>query len=839
MLASLGDTIAKATLLLLVATGITFGLRRAAAGLRHLVWALALGGLLILPVAAAVMPEWRLSLWPQLPSPVAFQASTGTPAPAFPGATAAAESRAARPVAPAPAATAVADAAIADAGPVRVHLAFDWFALILPLWAGGVLLVLAGIAIGLGRIEWIARTAAPVRDDGWRRLLAALARDLRLERPVRLLQSSGPAMPMTWGVRRPVILLPADADLWPAARRRDVLLHELAHVKRWDFLTQLLARAVCAVYWFHPLVWFAAARLRIERERACDDQVLRSGTKASDYASHLLEIARTLRAAPATRLASVAMARPAQLAGRLLDVLDADRRREVVGLHLAVPAWLVAAGLILPLAAVSPRTNAAPAWTPVPRAAPSVEGLPLPPLEWPAVATAKATPGPRAAVTDSLPGCRDDGSGRRARMSSHTVNNGTMINTSVGRCSVHFVAEGEFTFTEDFSDIATVARGGEVVIEVDYGDHTRALTLTPAGDQLTRVYKVDGREQPFDAAARTWLTETLTYLLRHSGVAAKERSQWILRTRGINGLIDEIAELSSDYARRLYYQAAVTSGKLDPAGFERLVVKAGQEIDSDYELAELLIAIADQQPLTAAMQAGFVTAARTIDSDYEKRRVLDVALSRPGLAPEVAQAMLEVAGSMSSDYELAELLLKLNRARPIDDAVRPAFFTAVNSIQSDYEHSRVLADVVPQQGMSKAMLAATLESAKSITSDYELAELLSKIAGSYVIDESLRPAFFTAVNTIGSDYEHARALKSLLGRDQVAKPVAQAILESAQHIGSDYELAELLIAVARVVRIDDSLRPAFQAAAQGLSSDYERDRVRSALARSSGRAQLD
>src|SRR2546423_1514821 len=207
----------------------------------------------------------------------------------------------------------------------------------------------------MARIAWLERTTPPVEDEAGWLLVEDLSLEVGVTRQVRLLQAKGAAMPMTWGIRRPAILLPADADTWSAERRRDVLLHELAHVKRHDFFTQLMARVACAVYWFHPLVWLAATRLREERERACDDHVLRAGATPSAYATHLLEIARGLRAARATSLASVAMARPAQLATRLLDVLAARRSRDTLSARSAAPAWLAAIAVVVPLAAAAPR----------------------------------------------------------------------------------------------------------------------------------------------------------------------------------------------------------------------------------------------------------------------------------------------------------------------------------------------------------------------------------------------------------------------------------------------------------------------------------------------------
>ena len=157
---------------------------------------------------------------------------------------------------------------------------------------------------------------------------------------------------MTWGWFRPVVMLPAEADAWLPERRRSVLLHELAHVQRLDCLTQSVAQVVCALYWFNPLAWFAAHRMRVERERACDDLVLASGTRASDYAGHLLEMARGFRYGRAAALGAVAMGRPSQLEGRLHAILDPKVRRGRITRAGTVLALIGLAAVLSPLSAV-------------------------------------------------------------------------------------------------------------------------------------------------------------------------------------------------------------------------------------------------------------------------------------------------------------------------------------------------------------------------------------------------------------------------------------------------------------------------------------------------------
>ena len=161
---------------------------------------------------------------------------------------------------------------------------------------------------------------------------------------MRLLQSDHPSLLVTWGWRRPRILLPAGAPAWPDERIRVVLAHELAHVVRGDWVVQLAAEALRAAYWFNPLVWVACRRLRVESECACDDAVLAQGIDAPDYAAHLLALARQLRSPGQPPLPAPAMARPSSLEGRVRAMLNDDLNRRPASrrARLAVAAALVA-----------------------------------------------------------------------------------------------------------------------------------------------------------------------------------------------------------------------------------------------------------------------------------------------------------------------------------------------------------------------------------------------------------------------------------------------------------------------------------------------------------------
>ncbi len=180
--------------------------------------------------------------------------------------------------------------------------------------------------------------------------MTALCGQLKIRRPVTLLIHPHKNIPVVWGIFHCRLMLPAAARQWSEEQLQSVLMHELAHIKRGDILVQLLTQVACALHWFNPLVWFAAWRLEVERERSCDDLVLASGIRPSAYAVHLLDVVSGLSTARWTQACGLAMARKSSLEGRLTAVLGEDLNRRSVSVTLAGGAMLIAVGIAVPIA---------------------------------------------------------------------------------------------------------------------------------------------------------------------------------------------------------------------------------------------------------------------------------------------------------------------------------------------------------------------------------------------------------------------------------------------------------------------------------------------------------
>jgi TonB family protein len=285
----------KATLLVGVAGSVALALRRASAAMRHLVWLCALSTLVLLPLAALLAPAWR---------------------PSMEGAA----------LLPQVARTVIEVSASGPASPIPIST------IVFAVWAAVALLLVGRLIADQLKAAALIRASSPYGPE------TAL--------------SAATDVPFVCGLLRPVALLPVEAAKWPAARLGVVVRHEAAHAARFDPLAQAIAGLACALYWPLPWVWLASRQLRMEAELACDDGVLRSGERASEYAGHLIDIVRGLSGRERIPQGGIPMARLNQLEVRLRSLLAQNVNRRAASPRAIITAALGALMLLAPLAAV-------------------------------------------------------------------------------------------------------------------------------------------------------------------------------------------------------------------------------------------------------------------------------------------------------------------------------------------------------------------------------------------------------------------------------------------------------------------------------------------------------
>jgi len=343
------EILLKGTVVLAIAGLVTTLLQRSSAATRHAVWSFALGALLVLPLLSVSLPSWRMESLPTMQQVTAL-AETPVVAVQLPAVDRSATVSAER------AQQQNRSVALTDRPAVQPARGFSISlsqvaTAALAIWALGAAIMLLRLLVGAAQVSGLTRRAL-ARDGGllfttesghsWSNLI---------QRPLRVVSSEEITTPISWGLLHPVVLFPQAAVEWSAERRRVVLLHELAHVTRWDYLVHLMIEITRSVYWPNPLVWIAARRATLERERACDDCALRVGVRSDVYATHLLEIARAQLAggAPAGALA---MAARSSLAQRVRSILARGMRRGPASRKGLLTTASLALAVTLPLGAI-------------------------------------------------------------------------------------------------------------------------------------------------------------------------------------------------------------------------------------------------------------------------------------------------------------------------------------------------------------------------------------------------------------------------------------------------------------------------------------------------------
>lgn len=710
--------------------------------------------------------------------------------------------------------------------------------LALLVWLSGTAVVLTRIGLAFARVRSVSRNARPLLEPVLLVRAHGTAAEMGVDRPLRLLEGDAEAMPITFGIVRPTLLLPASARDWSKARQNAVLRHELEHIRRRDSLSQLIAEVGCALFWFNPLMWYAARRLCVEREHACDDAVLAAGSRPTDYAAELLDIARTLRSQRITEVAAIAMAGSSDLRSRVSSLLDAQRRREPPSARLLLPVWIGALLLITPLSSValdvSGRmddddidTSATLASRFVPEARPAAPSAASPEAA-PAAAGGSlmtANAAPELGQQDCLSG------GSNTNASSNTNDRSRTIKWSGSQCSGEVVIEGDVEFDADFTTIAGISRGGRLRITTEENGVERRVTITPVSSGVAYDYRVDGDRRELDAAGREWLSSTLLFMFRRFGFMADERAASIVARGGPNALLTEVDQLNSDYVRAKYLTVLIAQGRLDEAALDRVLRIAGTAVDSDYHRTEIITSVAGRYELTDGVRDAYIRAVAGIDSDYHRHAAYSALLNRSRLTPAQVSAVLGETRHIESDYHRAALLDEMASTYASSPGIRPAYLAAAADIGSDHHKTSVLMNLLSMAGMSDADMAEVIDAVATVDSDHHAANVLTQIVDNGLSNAALQRAFMRAASHIDSDYNLSKVLTAFATRERLEDESLGVLLEAAEHIESDHYMADLLVAVAERNRLSGESLTRFERLMNTIESRSRRENVAEARRR--------
>lgn len=757
--------------------------------------------------------------------------------------------------------------------------------LVLTLWLIGVALFtirLAGGWVVARRLVSRARRSAPPHVRG---MAAEMAERLALRRAVTILESSVVAVPTVIGWLSPVVLMPASAlsGLSPA-QIQAILAHELAHVRRHDYLVNLFQSIVETLLFYHPAVWWLSRRVREEREHCCDDLAVEVCGDRVTYVRALAEIA-ALERAPHLALAATSgslVNRVARLLGRPVrsgELPSASLALLIIGalvLAGAGPSGLVAAWppqaeqqqadaqRATAEAPAAEREPAAPAVPRVPQAAalivPALQtpppSPPAPPAA-PAVPAAPAAPAPAPPPPDPPPAGHVDADGR----GSMSWSDGLM------RYQVEWT--GPFALSDDGADIARIENGAVVRIAEGRLFVTRVELTGREDGSIERRFFRGGVERPYEPEGREWLRATLSSVVARSGLFAEQRVASLFAAGGADAVLTAIDRLPAEasYARRRYYSALLQRTGADSSNVERIAQRAGKDKLGDHDRATLLTATAQAAAANDDVRVEIAAATQAIQSDYERRRVLMAAM-QGAVAEPVAARILAAAADLSSDYERASLLLRLAECGGITPATSEAYLARVSEMTSAYEQRRALtafarhAPRLPEQVALRALaLTAAMPSdferrqvigaflgqgeltptlargamsaAALVRSGYDRSVLLVDLVQRGTLSEETAGTFFHATRTLGS-YEHRRVLEAALAR-KLDAPVLAALLMNAATVSGDHDCASILLRAIQTQTLSRELRDLIVDAAESIDREYDRGRVLAALVMSERR----
>lgn len=772
--------------------------------------------------------------------------------------------------------------------------------LIVTTWSAGVVLLTCRLIGGWFLTRALARRAVDSVSPSIEAAAARIAARLQLRRAVGIFESTAVVAPTLVGWVKPVVLLPAAAlaGLTPE-QLQAILAHELAHVRRHDYLINLLQSVVETLLFYHPAVWWVSAQVREEREHCCDDLAVEVCGDRLVYVTALAELTVIAR-----HRSFALAATDGSLVGRVRRLLGGTRPK-----HEAPPGWAALSVLLLAVIGASGAAGASTAQTaareasattapativepttqdlsgaptggasggvrggpvggvaggvdgqavrrprdydwfapfppppppplpPLPPEPPFAPEPPLPPVP-PQPLDVSVPPAPPAPPVPMSPLPPPPPPAPPAPLEPATGQSQTRGNMTWSHNDERVSVKwtGAFRLSADERDIEWVEEGATVTIADGTLFASRVDLKGVPGGRIERTFSKNAFKRDYEPEGRLFLADMIQKLVRQTGMFAKERVARFLSQGGPDAVLAEIDRLSdSSYVRRLYLTELMKQADLSEATLSKILQRAVTDLKSDYDRATLLTEILKRPAITEAHRVNIARTVKSISSDHDQRRTLSAVLDAGTVSAPVSSAVLDSLATVNSNYDRSLVLIELAEKGGVTPATSGQYMSHVRTMSSSYDQRRVLTALATKTSMPGAVAAEAVKAAGAISSSYDKAEMLLALIKRGGLTDQTADALFTSVVEIESSHDLSRVLRAVIAEPNTTDRLVSGVLRAAAKISSSHDRANLLVDVAVSQPLSSQTRALYLAAAEGMGSTHDSNRALAALVRAEKR----
>lgn len=696
-------------------------------------------------------------------------------------------------------------------------------------WALGFFVLLLKLIGGWAYLQYLIRTSV-MASDHWQCYTHDLAHRLGMATRVVVRESNRVRSVFTANWLRPVILMPAGllTGLRPD-HLEAVLLHELAHIRRYDYVFNLIQSLIEAVLYFHPAVWWVSHQARIAREHRCDDIAVAACGNSLTYAKALTDAQSFAMVSLTSSLGG------ASLFDRVARLLTSKTSRTSrLGLVTALSCLLLLfAGMVQTprLEAASPNLIVSmldevqlksPLKLPPPILLPAITLNSLDEVQKEADEIETTAPVEDASPDDIQTVTQMEVSSQSANMLMEPVASvqveaeteleafKTVWDALIWR--FRFEGLGAFQLNETADDISFLSPGGWLEIEEREWFTTRKARwqLSPGG-QPERIYSVNGNVRTWNENAERWLQKAFDRLIQN-GWAANILVKRRFEQAGVPGVLAMIESLKYSRAKWHYFNAL--GNHIAPEDVDITIANAIRDVAdgmSDHDHAHFLDDMAKVY-LTPVTTDVFFESVNQIHSDYFKAVLLQDLVSEV-IHPADFLNIMQVAATIHSDFHKADTLIYALHRIPENHDILRAWIDVAATIGSDFHLEETLSHVFDHLPADDGLWISALQVTANVHSDFHKAHALLHAIEDVPFKHDVLKQLIAAAATIDSDFHQEEVLCSLYKRVDLSPSLWIESFDALEDMHSDFHKANVLLtAVKRLSQQDDVMNHLIQTA---------------------------